>query len=159
MRDNADLRVELPKMEARLRGREDRIKQLETALRETKERSQLERRKYQQEVGGGGFSGDCFVWFTFFLQNVYLRSSASRMLSDSATCAARTPRRSWSRSDRDRSTLLPRLWSEAFQLRPSDQRMQPRWTVRSSQMSCYRDSWSALSAPTTMRIARWWALV
>ncbi|XGW16691.1 hypothetical protein V3C99_001833 [Haemonchus contortus] len=50
VRDNADLRVELPKMEARLRGREDRIKQLETALRETKERSQLERRKYQQEV-------------------------------------------------------------------------------------------------------------
>uniref|UniRef100_A0A158P860 Kinesin-like protein n=1 Tax=Angiostrongylus cantonensis TaxID=6313 RepID=A0A158P860_ANGCA len=50
VRDNADLRVELPKMEARLRGREDRIKQLETALRDTKERSQLERRKYLQEV-------------------------------------------------------------------------------------------------------------
>uniref|UniRef100_A0A1I7X2T3 Kinesin motor domain-containing protein n=1 Tax=Heterorhabditis bacteriophora TaxID=37862 RepID=A0A1I7X2T3_HETBA len=50
VRDNADLRVELPKMEARLRGREDRIKQLETALRDTKERAQMERRKYQQEV-------------------------------------------------------------------------------------------------------------
>ena len=46
----ADLRMELPKMEARLRGREDRIKQLEGALRETKERAQMERRKYQAEV-------------------------------------------------------------------------------------------------------------
>ncbi|CAD6197428.1 unnamed protein product [Caenorhabditis auriculariae] len=50
VRDNADLRVELPKMEARLRGREDRIKQLEAALRDSKQRSQTERKKYQQEV-------------------------------------------------------------------------------------------------------------
>ncbi|CAI5444977.1 unnamed protein product [Caenorhabditis angaria] len=50
VRDNADLRVELPKMEARLRGREDRIKMLETALRDSKQRSQAERKKYQQEV-------------------------------------------------------------------------------------------------------------
>lgn len=62
VRDNADLRVELPKMEARLRGREDRIKQLETALRETKERSQLERRKYQQEVGRLVDVGDLLKW-------------------------------------------------------------------------------------------------
>ncbi|CAB3401666.1 unnamed protein product [Caenorhabditis bovis] len=50
VRDNADLRVELPKMEARLRGREDRIKMLEVALRDSKNRSQAERKKYQQEV-------------------------------------------------------------------------------------------------------------
>lgn len=50
VRDNADLRVELPKMEARLRGREDRIKMLETALRDSKQHSQAERKKYQQEV-------------------------------------------------------------------------------------------------------------
>ncbi|CAI2349689.1 unnamed protein product [Caenorhabditis sp. 36 PRJEB53466] len=50
VRDNADLRVELPKMEARLRGREDRIKMLETALRDSKQISQAERKKYQQEV-------------------------------------------------------------------------------------------------------------
>ena len=44
------MRGELPKIKARLRGREDRIKILETALRDSKQRSQAERKKYQQEV-------------------------------------------------------------------------------------------------------------
>lgn len=46
----ADLRMEVPKMEARLRSRDERIKQLENALRDTKDRALQERKKYQAEV-------------------------------------------------------------------------------------------------------------